>query len=78
MANYNGIDWHVVSQELTNPISQTGRGFDDVWEVVYRVDSGPAAGTQATVRISAAMYSAEMVQRTIEGQLSHVHNVASL
>ena len=80
MAETGGIQWHVIpqGQRLTTTISPNGMGFDDVWEVTYQIDSGPAKGTQSTVRISASDYSANMVAATIAAQVKHLHDVGSL
>lgn len=80
MAEVSGIKWHVVpsGQRLTTQISAAGNGFQDVWEVSYIIDSGPAAGTEGLVRIPAGQYNAETVQATINAQVAHQHNIASL
>ncbi len=70
--------YHVTGQRLTGQLTNSGSGFRDVWEVTYEVDSGPAAGTTGHVNVPAAQYNANVVRATIEGQLVHVHNVASL
>lgn len=72
------VKWHVTSQNLTTQISDSGTGFDSVWEVRYRVDSGPAQGTTGLVRIPAAQYNAADVKTAIDAQVYHVHGVASL
>lgn len=72
------VKWHVTSQNLTTTISESGTGFESVWEVRYRVDSGPAQGTTGLVRVPAAQYDAAIVKSAIDAQVYHVHNVASL
>lgn len=80
MAEVSGVKWHVIpgGQRLTTVINPAGTGFDDVWEVSYMIDSGPAANTQGQVRIPASQYNAQVVQATINAQVNHMHNVASL
>jgi hypothetical protein len=80
MGQVNNVKWHVVQggQRLTTQISQAGNGFTDVWEVTYVIDSGPAIGTEGTVRIPAAQYNAATVEATINALVSHQHNVAAL
>jgi hypothetical protein len=75
--NYD-VKWHVTSQNLTTTISDSGTGFESVWEVRYAVDSGPATGTTGTVRVPAAQYNAANVKAAIDAQVYHVHNVAGL
>lgn len=80
MAKTDGIEWHVVEggQRLTTQISQAGTGFVDVWEVPYRIDSGPAAGTEGVVRVPVAQYNKETVLATISAIVKHNHEVAGL
>ena len=80
MAEVNGVKWHIVpgGQRLTTQISQTGTGFTDVWEVSYMIDSGPAQGTQGTIRVPASQFNAETVKATINALVGTQHNVASL
>lgn len=78
MANTNGVMWHIDGQVLDSQITKTGSGFMDVWVVTYTIDSGPAAGTEGTVKVNALQYNAEVVKAAIEAQIKHVHNVASL
>lgn len=72
------VKWHVTSQNLTTTISDSGTGFESVWEVRYQVDSGPAAGTSSMVRVPASQYNAANVKAAIDAQVYHVHSVASL
>lgn len=80
MAEIKGISWHIVpnGQRLTTQISPAGTGFQDVWEVTYMIDSGPAAGTEGVVRVPASQYNAETVKAAISELVTHQHNIASL
>lgn len=80
MADVAGTKWHIVpqGQRLTTVISPNGNGFTDVWEVTYQIDSGPASGTEGVVRVPASQYNAEVVKATINEQVQHQHNIASL
>lgn len=80
MAEISGVKWHIVpnGQRLTTQISPAGNGFQDVWEVTYQIDSGPAAGTEGLVRVPAGQYNAETVKAAVNAQVSHQHNIASL
>lgn len=80
MGEVKGVKWHVVpgGQRLTTQISAAGNGFSDVWEVSYHIDSGPAMGTEGTVRIAAAQYNANTVQATINAMVAHQHDIAGL
>lgn len=76
--NAEQVKWHVTSQNLTTELSDSGSGFDSVWEVRYQVDSGPAQGQRGMVRVPASQYNAANVKAAIDGQVYHLHNVASL
>lgn len=80
MADAKGVSWHIVpnGQRLTTQISAAGNGFQDVWEVTYAIDTGPAAGTEGMVRVPAGQYNAETVKAAISALVTHQHNVASL
>lgn len=80
MGEISGVKWHVLSdqQRLTTQITTTGRGFIDVWEIPYVIDSGPAAGLEGMVRVPADRYNAEVVKATINAIVAHNHAVGSL
>lgn len=80
MAAVNGVKWHILQggQRLTTQINGSGNGFQDVWEVSYQIDDGPAAGTQGLVRVPASQYNAETVKAAINAQVTHQHNIAAL
>ncbi len=63
--------WHVKTSVFTTHISETGAGFDSVYEVSYQVDQGPAAGTVGMVRIPASQYNADTVKRAIDAIVMH-------
>lgn len=70
--------WHVTSQNLTTAISDTGTGFDTIWEVNYMVDTGPAQGTKGKVNIPVAQYNAKTVSDAITAAVFHLDQVAKL
>jgi hypothetical protein len=70
--------WTVTSQNLTTAISDTGTGFDSVWEVGYQVTTGPATGTKGVVKIPAAQYNAETVAAAINAAVFHLDKIAAL
>lgn len=80
MAEIQGVKWHIVpgGQRLTTQISAAGNGFEDVWEVTYQIDTGPASGIQAIVRVPAGQYNAETVKAAINAQVTHQHAISSL
>jgi hypothetical protein len=70
--------WHVTSQRQDTIISETGPGFESVWEVGFTIDSGPATGTRGTVRVPVAQYNADTVAAAIDAQVYHLDKVAGL
>lgn len=70
--------WHITSQNLTSRISDTGTAFENVWEVNYVVDEGPATGTRGKVEIPAARYDAPTVKTAIDTAVYHLDKVAGL
>lgn len=70
--------WIVTSQNLDQVLSDTGTGFEKVWQVNYKVTEGPAKGTRGHVVIPVAEYSADTVFKTISAAVYHVDQVAGL
>ena len=70
--------WHIVKQELTTDLPEGSSGFVRVWEVTYRIDDGPAAGTQGMVRIPVEQFNADTVRATVEAMIAHNHAVGGL
>lgn len=70
--------WHVTSQVLTTQLSDTGTGFDSVWEVGYMVDTGPASGTKGKVVIPASQFNAGNVKAAVDAAVYHLDQVAKL
>lgn len=70
--------WHVTAQGQDTVLSDTGPGFETVWEVTYVIDSGPAKGTKGKVRIPAAEHNAETVKQAIDAAVYHLDQIANL
>jgi hypothetical protein len=71
-------DYQVLNSVQRMNLSPSGSGFENVWEVTYKVTSGPARGTVATVTIPAADHNAEYVDDAIREQITNLHGVFSL
>lgn len=71
-------NYEIVSQHPNTEISPTGMGFRNVWEVTYKVTSGPSKGTVAMAVVDEGDHNAEAVKRVIEDKISHLDNIASL
>jgi hypothetical protein len=71
-------DFQVTGQKQNVQINQTSSGFQDVWEVSYKVTDGPARGTVGTVVIPVEDHNADYVAQAITDQIANLHAVASL
>jgi hypothetical protein len=71
-------DYAIQGQVQRMNLNPSGSGFENVWEVTYKVTSGPARGAVATVTIPAADHNAEYVDGAIREQISNLHDVAGL
>lgn len=70
--------YEILSQDPTTEISPTGRGFQEVWEISYKVTDGPARGTVGRITVTNADHTAEYVDRAIRSKISDLHAIASL
>jgi hypothetical protein len=72
--------WHIPQggQRQSTQLMPNATGFQEVWEITYVIDSGPATGTSGTVTVPAAFYNADYVKQTIDQAVAHVDAVAGL
>ncbi len=70
--------WQIVSQVQDTQISDTGPGFDRIWDVKYRVTSGPATGTVGHVHLPVEGYSAQAVKQAVDAAVYHIDQVGGL
>lgn len=68
----------IQSQNQSTEINPAGSGFIDVWQITYKVTSGPAKGTVATVSVPDSEHTADYVKAAIEDKISTLADVASL
>jgi hypothetical protein len=71
-------NYTILSQSQSVQINPAGTGFEDVWEVTYKVTAGPARGTTATVTVPSEDHNAAAVQAAIEAKISDIEGVANL
>jgi hypothetical protein len=71
-------DYKVLSQAQSVQINPAGTGFENVWEITYKVTTGPASGTVASVTVPAEDHNADAVGAAIEAQIENAHGIASL
>lgn len=70
--------YQITSQSQTTEIDPSGRGFVNVWEIMYKVIGGPAAGTVGRITVQNADHNATYVDRAIKEKIAALHSVASL
>jgi len=70
--------WTITSQRQDTVLDENGPGFRSVWEVGYRITSGPAQGTTGMIRVPVDQYNAETVKNAIDAAVYHVDAVAGL
>lgn len=71
-------DYQVLGQKQVMNLNPAGVGFSNDWEITYKVTSGPAKGTVATVTIPATDHNADYVDGAIREQMNNAHGVAAL
>lgn len=71
-------DYTITSQAPEIALDPTGRGFTSVWEIAYRLESGPAKGTTGRITVPDADHNAEYVDRAIRSKMGDLHDIASL
>jgi hypothetical protein len=71
-------NYTVLSQSQSVQINPAGTGFADVWEITYKVTSGPAKGTVATVSVPEEEHNADYVKAAIEDKISALEDIHSL
>lgn len=71
-------NYKVLTQGQTVQINPAGTGFEEVWDVTYKVVSGPAKGTVATVTLPTEDHEASAVQAAIESKIADLEAIASL
>lgn len=70
--------YNIMSQTQTTEINPSGTGFQDVWAITYKVLSGPAKGTVATINVPESEHNSEYVDAAIRDKISTLANVAGL
>lgn len=71
-------DYEILGQKRELDINPAGTGFDNVWSITYRVTSGDAKGTVATITVPESDHNADYVDMAIREKLSDLHSIAGL
>lgn len=70
--------YQIMSQRQNVEINAQGTGFQNVWEVTYKVTSGPSRGTVGTVSVPEEDHNAEYVNAAITTKIGNLDDIASL
>ena len=70
--------YQILSQAPTTEIDPTGRGFQEVWEISYKVIGGPASGTVGRITVQNSDHNAAYIDRAIKAKLAALHDIANL
>lgn len=68
----------ITSQSQAQEINPAGTGFMTVWNIGYRVTTGPAAQSVGTVQVRSEDHNAETVGQLIAAKVADLTAVASL
>ena len=68
----------ITGQKQNVQISPTGTGFEDVWDITYKVTDGPSKGTSATLVVPDADHNAAYINKAITAKIAALDEVANL
>jgi hypothetical protein len=71
-------DYQVLSQSQSTELNQAGSGFQDVWNISYKVLTGPSKGTVASITVPDSEHDAATVKSMIEDKIQTLNAVANL
>lgn len=71
-------NYAILSQKQSVEINAQGTGFQNVWEVTYKVTAGPSKGTVGTVSVPEEDHNAAYVGQAIADKISQLDDVAKL
>lgn len=71
-------NYTIQSQSQTVQVNPAGTGFENVWDITYKVTDGPARGTIATVTVPAEDHTADAVKAAIESKIADLNAIALL
>lgn len=68
----------ILSQTQDVVINPAGTNFDDIWNITYKVTSGPSRGTVGTLKVPESDHNAQYVDAAIKAKINALSGVASL
>lgn len=70
--------YSILSQSPGTEPNPAGTGFMDVWNITYKVTSGPAKGTTATLQVPEEDHNAAYVDQAIQDKIQTLGDIAGL
>lgn len=70
--------YKILSQKQDTEINAQQTGFENVWHVTYKVTSGLAKGTVATVTVPDEDHNAKYVDDAIKTKIAALHGIHGL
>lgn len=71
-------NYTILSQSPGTEPNPAGTGFQDVWNITYKVTSGPSQGTVATLQVTEGDHNADYIKSAIEDKITALDSIASL
>lgn len=70
--------FQILSQSQTSEINPAGTGFHEVWNVTFKVTSGPAKGTLGSLQFPDDEHTADKVGAAIAAKVAALTAIAAL
>lgn len=70
--------YQILNQKQTSTFNAAGNGFDDVWQITYKVTDGAGKGTVATVEVPENDHNASYIDTAIRAKIATVNEIAAL
>jgi hypothetical protein len=68
----------ILTQKPNVSINPSGTGFQDVWEITYRVTDGPSKGTVGTLTVPEEDHNAAYISAAILAKVKDLDAIAGL
>jgi len=70
--------YQITMQKQDTVINPAGTNFDDIWEIHYKVTSGPARNTTGVVKVGESDHNAAFVDAAIRDKISALQDISKL
>lgn len=69
-------NYNILSQKQNVQINPSGTGFEDVWEITYKVTAGPSKGTVATLTVPEEDHNPKYITTAIMAKIATLDQIA--